>query len=150
MRLQLSPSADLEVIYAADVARYAGSALDPSRHVTLEQFRAYYHGCPSIGFACDGRPIGGMLLDGRQLHMAVLSEFHGRWTWLWRPALEWLFTQVPQAVAAIEADNHRCLELFDRSGWPRQCERDGRVIYLMTPNPKGLRRRAHHAASAIC
>jgi hypothetical protein len=137
MRLRLTEPADLAVIHAADAARYAGRPQHPAAAVTVERFAAYFRGCRSIGFTFDGRPIGGMLLDGRQAHMAVLPEYHGRWALLWRPALQWLFAQVPEAIGAVEADNQTCIAFMDRNGWPRVEERDGRVIYLMTPLKSG-------------
>lgn len=116
-RYTLTPQADLAVFYAADAARYAGtSVLD---QVTLDVFQRFYAATPSRGFACDGMPIGGMLFDGNQVHLAVLPAHHGHWGRLWRPTLDWVFGLKPEMHIDIEADNPKALAFMGRNRWQR-------------------------------
>ena len=123
-RYTLEPEADLAVMYAADTARYpAGSAV--LQKITPEAFRRFYAGCPSRGFAFDGRPIGGMVFDGQEAHLAVLAEHHGRWARLLAPSLEWLFSLKTELCIEIEADNRITLAFMERNGWQRITGRPG-------------------------
>lgn len=148
--LKLTERADLGVLYDADAlrpgsGRYAGA-------VTRERFAAFYAQCPSIGFEADGRPIGGILFDGEEAHIAVLPSHHGRWALLLKPALEWLFALRADITVAVEHDNDRCLRFLDRHGWQRVGERGDDVLYRLVPQGgtrktaypyrRGLRRRA--------
>ncbi|MCZ2497923.1 GNAT family N-acetyltransferase [Xylophilus sp. Kf1] len=116
-RYTLTPRTDLAVFHAADAERYAGTPMLDL--VGPEVFRRYYADSPSRGFACDGQPIGGMIFDGRQAHLAVLSAHHGHWGRLLRPTLDWLFGLQPEMRIDIECDNPKALAFMDRNGWPR-------------------------------
>lgn len=117
--LKLAPKADLDVFYEADAARYADSERNELEVVTLDAFVAFYRECPSIGFEADGHPIGGILFDGEEAHIAVLPEYHGRWATLLKPALEWLFGLADEIVVEIEIDNAVCMNFMKRNRW--QC-----------------------------
>lgn len=116
--LRLAPRVDLGVYYDADAVYYERSGSEALKSVTREDFIARYRDCPSIGFEYDGQPIGGMVFDGEQAHIAVLPAWHGRWAILLRPALDWLFTLKAEILADVEADNAVCLEFMRRNGWP--------------------------------
>jgi GNAT superfamily N-acetyltransferase len=118
-RLRLAPQADLDVFYAADAARYAVSDRAELDVVTREVFIEFYRNCPSIGFEADGRPIGGIIFDGEEAHIAVLPQYHGRWAALLKPALEWLFSLRDEIVVEIERDNTVCMDFMKRNRW--QC-----------------------------
>lgn len=137
-RLRLAPRADLAVYYAADSARYRKPGCDILEQVTPAVFAARYGGCPSIGFECDGQPIGGILFDGQTAHIAVLPAWHGRWALLLRPALDWLFGLKPEILAEVEADNTVCLDFMRRNGWPEVSRRGAWIIYRMTKQSRRL------------
>lgn len=150
--LTLTDRADLGVFYDADAHRYG--AQDYAHTVTRERFAHFYADCPSIGFEDDGQPIGGILFDGEEAHIAVLPSHHGRWALLLKPALQWLFTLRPAITVAVEQDNIRCLRFLDRHGWQRVGERDGDVLYRLVPQggtrktAYPFRRQARSGASA--
>ncbi|GKS91770.1 GNAT family N-acetyltransferase [Acidovorax sp. SUPP2539] len=138
--LKLTPQADLGVFYDADSARYAaGCTQDYTQTVTRDAFAAFYAECPSIGFESDGAPIGGILFDGEQAHIAVLPRYHGLWALLLKPALQWLFSLKADILVAVENDNHRCLRFMERHGWQRIEARGDDIIYRITPQG-GLRK----------
>jgi hypothetical protein len=130
--LRLTDAADLGVMYDAEAVRYA----DPSGNdclpaLTRDAFVAFYEGCPSIGFEADGQPIGGILFDGAQAHIAVLPSHHGRWALLFKPALDWLFSLRDEILVEVERDNTRCLRFLDRHGWPRVGETEDDIVYRL-------------------
>jgi GNAT superfamily N-acetyltransferase len=135
-RLSLAPCADLRVLYAADAARYRNEGCRILDLVTERAFARLYRGCPSRGFLVDGLPIGGIIFDGRRAHIAVLPEYHGRWAWLLKPALEWLFSITPGFMVGIESDNMACLRFMDRCGWSRVRVDERMVTYLVEPRPR--------------
>ena len=117
-RYTLTPRVDLAVFHAADAARYRGTGGEHMlQAVDVETFTAFYADRPSCGFACDGVPIGGILFDGSQAHIAVLPQHHGRWAFLFEPALDWLFSCQPEMTVEIERDNLPALRFLQRYGW---------------------------------
>jgi GNAT superfamily N-acetyltransferase len=131
-RLELAPEADLGVFYEADARRYASAGNTTLAIVTRDVFIAYYRGCPSIGFQFDGLPIGGIIFDGSQAHIAVLPAYHGRWALLLKPALEWLFGLKREILVEVEAENRVCVEFMRRNGWRPIRVDSGWVTYRMT------------------
>ncbi|WP_026433884.1 GNAT family N-acetyltransferase [Paracidovorax oryzae] len=138
--LKLTDRVDLGVFYDADAARYGDQGYTET--VTRERFAAFYADCPSIGFEADGQPIGGILFDGEEAHIAVLPSHHGRWALLLKPALAWLFALQPGITVAVERNNTRCLRFLDRHGWQRAGERDGDLLYRLEPQG-GTRKTAY-------
>jgi hypothetical protein len=131
--LRLTERADLGVMYDAEASRLRQAAdTGCLQVVTREAFLSFYEGCPSVGFESDGAPIGGILFDGEQAHIAVLPSHHGRWALLLKPALEWLFTLCPEILVEVERDNTRCLRFLDRHGWPRVGETEDDYVYRLT------------------
>jgi GNAT superfamily N-acetyltransferase len=136
-RFRLAARVDLGVYYDADAARYDTPGLQALQIVTKEVFIAYYKHCPSIGFECDEKPIGGIIFDGEQAHIAVRPEYHGRWALLLRPALDWLFSLKTEIIADVEADNRVCIEFMKRNGWPAIGGKQGWITYRMTRQGRG-------------
>jgi hypothetical protein len=130
--LRLAPRVDLAVFYEADRLRYAARTHVTER-VTRDAFVAFYADCPSMGFECDGQPIGGVVFDGEQAHIAVLPSYHGRWALLLKPMLHWLFGLKPEIIVRVEADNVLCLRFMERNGWQRLGVDGDDVVYRMTP-----------------
>ncbi|HET9645462.1 MAG TPA: GNAT family N-acetyltransferase, partial [Burkholderiaceae bacterium] len=134
--LNLTPRADLGVMYEADVARYkAAGKSEITGVVTKEAFMRFYQGCPSVGFRRDGRDIGGLIFDGEEAHIAVLPEHHGYWGMLLKPALDWLFSQTAEAIVEVERDNDRCLRFIRHVGWERVGERGGALLFRLVALP---------------
>jgi len=141
-RLTLAPRVDLAVYYRAErdfVARSLPQCLD---FYTWEAMQARYADCSSIGFELDGRPIGGILLDGDQAHIAVLPEAHGRWALLLKPALACLFSQRSAVLGCVHPLNHRCIAFMEHHGWRRLYADEHSVRYLMRPQG-GTRKTAY-------
>lgn len=141
-RLSLAPCVDLAVFYAADSERFIGDGSPTLQVVTPAVFIDFYRDCPSIGFLSDGQPIGGIIFDGVEAHIAVLPAFRGRWALLLKPALEWLFSLKADIVVDIDTDNTICLAFMERNGWQRLRADSQHVTYLMTPQG-GTRKTAH-------
>jgi hypothetical protein len=132
-RYSLTARADLDAFYEADAVRYRNARPEVTRVVSRQAFAAFYRDAPSIGFAYDGRPIGGILFDGEQAHIAVLPAHRGLWALLMKPALAWLFSLRREIRVEVELDNATCLRFLDRHGWPRVGETATHVIYRLTP-----------------
>jgi len=142
--LCLAPRADLAVMHRAEIDRFRDRPEVLAR-VTPQAYAELYRDAPSIGFEADGLPIGGILFDGRQAHIAVLPEWHGRWALLMKPALAWLFTLRAAIEVEVEAGNERCLRFLDRHGWPRlEGASPGFVRYRLVPL-QGTRKTAYVA-----
>lgn len=131
-RLTTTNAVDLDIFYTADSFRYTGERKKLLDLVTREVFIAFYENCASRGFQFDGYPIGGIIFDGTQAHIAILPEYHGRWAILLKPALKWLFTLKPEILVEIDIDNEKCLSFMDRNGWQRVRTNALSITYLMT------------------
>ena len=140
MTLKLTPSVDLDVYYAADSLQHSAEAL---ALVTSEVFKRMYGSCPSVGFECDGIPIGGVIFDGKRPHIAVLPAWQGRWGPLLRPMLRWLYSQSREMVIGVSDDNKPLQRFVACCGWPAVGREAGDTLHLMTP--MGARRIAQIA-----
>lgn len=138
-RMRLTDKADLGVMFDAEKICWDPELLK-KHNVTRERCISTLSHCPSVGFECDGKPIGGILFDGQRAHIAVLPEYYGRWAVLFRPALEWLFSIKEPILVDIQADNERCLRFMDRNQWRRVKETDKVIIYELTRNSPVLTR----------
>lgn len=113
--LRMTNKADLKVYYEADSSMYDLAWI--SRHgVTEERFIARYSDCSSIGFQCGDMPFGGVILDGKDVHIAVLPAFHGKWGALLRPALTWLFSQQSEVRGKVPRLNYKGQRFLRRLG----------------------------------
>lgn len=141
-RFTLTERADLAVFYEAEAAHWRATRPRVVEVVTQDAFIEFYRNAPSIGFACEGRPIGGILFDGLRAHIAVLPQYHGLWALLMKPALRWLFALQPAVLADVAADNHKCLRFLDRHGFRRLATGPRAVTYLLEPRG-GTRKTAY-------
>lgn len=133
-RFTLGPQVDLGVFYEADAPRYAAQRPEVLQIITKQVFADYYRDCPSLGFLCDGQAIGGVIFDGKRAHIAVLPDFHGRWAWLLKPALDWLFDLKREVLVDIEIENERCITFMERNGWQAIARNDKEIRYRMVPD----------------
>jgi hypothetical protein len=140
-RLRLAARADLATFYEADAQRY-GAGAPQLQVVSRDAFIAFYRGCPSIGFEHDGRPIGGILFDGEQAHIAVLPQYHGHWALLLKPALQWLFRLRREIVVQVDRDNPRAIAFMARHGWPCLHSDGTTLAYRLAPQG-GTRKTAY-------
>jgi len=131
--LKMTHRADLAVFYEADAVRYRDDPRRSTQVITQEVFCAFYADCPSVGFEMDGVPIGGVVFDGEQAHIAVLPQYHGRWALLLKPAVEWLFSLKREVIVEVERDNALCLRFMERNGWQQMRTTDEAVFYRLVP-----------------
>ncbi|HEX8956728.1 MAG TPA: GNAT family N-acetyltransferase [Burkholderiaceae bacterium] len=106
---------DLDVYYEADSIRFDRRVLNV---VTREVFRETFAQCLSIGFEADGKPIGGVIFDGKVPHIAVLPQWRGRWGTLLRPMLAWLFAIKDDFRIHVEYRNAPLRRFVAHCGWP--------------------------------
>ncbi len=145
-RLTLAPRADLAVFYEADAERYRARSPETLALVTPAAFASLYGNCPSIGFECDGQPIGGILFDGEEAHIAVLASHHSQWALLLKPALAWLFGLRRAITVRVEASNAKCLAFMARNQWQPRGEENGELIFCM--RAQGGRRKTPYPVMA--
>jgi GNAT superfamily N-acetyltransferase len=141
MALRLTDRVDLDVYYDIDIA---GADASIRSVVTRERFQSLFADCPSVGFEADGRPIGGVIFDGRSAHIAVLPAYHGRWGWLLEPMLAWLFGFQREIVVEVARDNVKAIAFMERCGWRRVDDGVGQARYVMTPAVEPFAKRRGH------
>lgn len=119
--------------------------------VTREVFIAscIAKGYPSIGFECDGVPIGGVIFDGEAAHIEVLPEYRSRWAFLLDEARAWVFSLKDPIVVRIDAGNEKCLRFMDRNGWRRLSEDATHVTYEMSSRGQAWRRRRERRIGSV-
>jgi len=130
-RYRLTEAIDLDVTYDIEISRY-GAAYFERHGITRAAFKTKLLSLPSIGYEADGHPIGGMIFDGNQPHMAVHPQHHGKWGVLWKPSLEWVFSFKDPIRALVEADNTLCVQFMERNGWPRIDESKEFIVFEWT------------------
>lgn len=138
--MRITEKADLQVMYEAEKARYSPEKF-AAMGVTIESVLAYYENVASIGYEIDGIMAGGAIYDRNELHFAVLPQYYGRWAWLMRPTLDWLFTMSDSVLGKVEVFNTRCAEFLDAGGWPRVAEDDQVITYLFSSKNNDIFRR---------
>ena len=118
--MRIVDGADLDVMYAEELRAYAPQVLEqlrlPQMAGAAELFRQAYAGCPSIGFEVEGRAIGGCLMEGSKMHLAVNPAFHGVWTLKIAEVFDWVFSHSDPAVGRIYAGNRPAMRLARHIG----------------------------------
>ncbi|CDG82310.1 GNAT family N-acetyltransferase [Janthinobacterium agaricidamnosum] len=147
-RFRITEKADLELMYEAERLRY-GPQHFAALGVSMEQVLAYYADCPSLGYEIDGAPAGGALFDGKEIHIAVLPQYYGRWAWLFKPTLEWLFQMEETILSRIERFNTRSLRFMDAGKWPRVHEDEHYVTFEMNRNSQHIFSRRMQQAGPV-
>jgi hypothetical protein len=136
--LRLTEQADFGVIFEAVQRRLEEEQWRKvtAGVVTKEIFIAHCiaQKYPSLGFECDGRPIGGIIFDGSAAHIEVLPEYHGRWGLLWPSAIKWVFSLKDPILVQVPLENEKCHRFMARNNWPRIKEDDRFVTYRMSAN----------------
>ena len=133
---RLTEKADLGLLYDAARIRYGDEQWKKQSYgaVTREEFIRYCieKELPTLGFSCDGKPIGGLIFDGTAAHLEVLPEHHGRWGFLWEKALEWIFSNKDPIEVQIYAWDERMLRFMDRNNFQRIRADKDFVTYRMS------------------
>jgi hypothetical protein len=136
-KLRLTDQADVGVMFDAFCSRVGKEEWNEATvggTVTRELFIAYCiaQKFPTLGFECDGRPIGGILFDGNEAHIEVLPDYHCRWGVLWRSAIRWVFSLQDPIMVRVHQDNEKCHQFMARNNWPRIKEDERFVTYEMS------------------
>jgi hypothetical protein len=130
--LRITGKADLKVFYDADSRLYNPAWL-AARGLDEEGFIARYRDCPSIGFEQGGVPFGGIVLDGDDVHIAILPEFHGKWGTLLRQIFAWLFAQRSEVRCKVHRPNRQSLRFVRGLGAAQIACDDNFIIFKMSP-----------------
>lgn len=138
--MRITDKADLQVMFEAERARYTPEKF-AALGVTIESVTAYYQGVPSIGYEIDGVMAGGAIFENNELHFAVLPQYYGRWAWLMKPTLDWLFTMSDSVLGKVEIFNIRCAQFLDAGGWPRVAQDEQYITYLFSSKNNDIFRR---------
>jgi GNAT superfamily N-acetyltransferase len=150
--LKLTRPADFGVLFDTARLSYSDEGWKRASHgiVTREVFIATCKrmGFPSIGFECNGVPIGGMMFDGTATHIGVLPQYQGRWAFLWEEACEWMFALKDPFIVRVEIDNKKCQRFVERNGWKPIAIDNSHVAYEISSKNRLWRRRATHAPPA--
>jgi len=130
MTLRLTSQIDLNVYYDAERHSASDAILEV---VTREVFAAFYAKSPSVGYECDGQPIGGVIFDGESAHIAVLPAYYGRWGYLLRPTLTWLSGLKEDIIFRTPVDNVKALKFLAHCGWENLGIEDDEVLHRLPP-----------------
>jgi RimJ/RimL family protein N-acetyltransferase len=120
LKLKILDKADFGVIYEAELLTL-GADWFKSRNLTKERMIEIFEktDCRSLGFEIDGKSIGGILLLGNELHIAILPEYFGKWGLLWKHAVKWVFAQTQTVYGYIPTWNTRCIRFAEKARWRR-------------------------------
>jgi hypothetical protein len=72
---------------------------------------------PSVGYQHDGEDIGGAVLIGNKLHLAVTKQYKGLWAFLLKPTLSWAFAIHNPLVVCISTSNYLAMRLLDATSF---------------------------------
>jgi hypothetical protein len=140
--LNLTEQADFGVLYDAVSRRLQPEEWQRITQgvMTRDMFIAHCMSqkLPSVGFELDGKPIGGMIFDGKATHLEVLPEYHGRWGLLWPSVLKWMFSLKDPMLVDIDRDNEKCHRFMARNNWRRVKEDEKFVTYEMSSSATPL------------
>lgn len=149
--LRLVQPADIGVLFDAARARHSDEEwqIIARGEVTREAFIDYCRerGFHSLGFTLDGQPIGGIIFDGEAAHIEVLPAYHGRWGFLWKQALAWVFSLKDPIRVAVPASNEKCHRFMARNHWPQVSAGDGFILYEMSSSAPPHYRRGKRGAA---
>jgi len=88
---------------------------------------------PSVGYEHNGEDIGGAVLVGNKLHLAVMNQYKGLWASLLKPTLLWAFEIHNPLIVRISASNSSAIRLLDATSFSFKESKDGMNTYEITP-----------------
>lgn len=131
--VRLTNKVDLEVYFEADVSRFDSEWIH-EQGLSKERFIEYMSNCPSMGFEINGKPVGGAIFNHwvKEVHVAVLPEYQGRWGTLIAPTFKWLFSMHDFFYASVDQGNMKCIRFHDHIGSERIREDAKWIRYKVT------------------
>jgi hypothetical protein len=105
-----------DVYYQAEIdgidsGYFASSEFSKERYIrTLSEL-------PSVGYEHNGEDIGGAVLVGNRLHLAVSKQYKGLWASLLKPTLSWAFAIHNPLVVCISTSNYLAMRLLDATSF---------------------------------
>ena len=132
--LRLLDKANLSIYYDADLSHYISEGLNPPA-VTKEAFISIFKSFPSRGFELNGVEFGGLIFDGKEVHFAVLPDYQGKWAFLLKPALLWLFSQQKILDVRVDVLHEKAVRLWDRVGLLRVASDNKSVTFRFCNHP---------------
>lgn len=88
---------------------------------------------PSVGYQHDEEDIGGAVLIGNKLHLAVTKQYKGLWAFLLKPTLSWAFAIRNPLIVCISTSNYLAIRLLDATSFRFIESKDGMNTYEITP-----------------
>jgi hypothetical protein len=88
---------------------------------------------PSVGYQHDGKDIGGAVLIGNKLHLAVTKQHKGLWAFLLKPTLSWAFSHYNPLIVCISSNNYSAIRLLDATSFRFVESKDGMNTYEISP-----------------
>jgi len=107
MALHLTDCMDFELAWEEEEKRYPPEIF-AQFPIDRETFVHRGKALPSIGFADDGRSIGGSFYDGKQVHLFVIADYHGKWGTLIGAWVDWTFSWADSMELRVEIENQAC------------------------------------------
>ena len=87
----------------------------------------------SVGYEHNGKDIGGAVLVGNKLHLAVTKQYKGLWASLLKPTLSWAFAIHNPLVVCISTSNCSAIRLLDATSFRFIESKDGMNTYEISP-----------------
>lgn len=120
---------DHDVMYEAEQVSYTPEV----RAIwTKEHFLNRRSPLPAIGFAVDGKAIGGVYMDEGFIHVSILPEYQGKWAFAYGRGLEWAMSHADPVYAGIISENQKCIRYAEHSGWEKIGSYNGMTYYRST------------------
>jgi hypothetical protein len=88
---------------------------------------------PSVGYQHDDKDIGGAVLIGNKLHLAVTKQHKGLWAFLLKPTLSWAFSHYNPLIVCISSNNYSAIRLLDATSFRFVESKDGMNTYEISP-----------------
>jgi len=90
---------------------------------------------PTVGYQHNGEDIGGAVLVGNKLHLAVIRKYRGKWAFLLKPTLLWAFSIHNPLIVTISRNNQSAIRLLDINCLVSSFKesKDGMNIYEISP-----------------
>lgn len=130
-KIYITDRIDHDVMYDAEQVSYTPEI----REVwDRQKFVHRRMGLPALGFAIDGKCIGGLYVEHGFLHVSVIPEYYGKWASIYLRGLEWALSHADPLYAGIIENNKRCIRFAEHSGWERVGRYNGVAYFRSNRN----------------